>query len=154
VYYLKGVNPLLYVDMSDFLLSGLRHPLIFLTPILLVILIGLLGIWLGLHRYHTNKYYIISTLVVVGATIAASIATASYKIDNCGQDISIVFNEKPASPNDNGCWVLYGSTNKVIFAERVPKTVKDTEQNCAKTAGQETAKSCAQETAKKQRARK
>jgi hypothetical protein len=159
VYYLKGVNPLLYFDVSDFLLSGLRHPLIFLTPIVSVILIGLLGIWLGLHKYHTKKYYIISTFVVGGATIFASIETASYKIDHCGQDISITFNEKLASPKDDGPWVLYGSTNKVIFAERKlakdgplvlygsankaivaerkPKTEKDTEQSSAKTVEQE-----------------
>jgi hypothetical protein len=115
VYVKTGVNPLLYFDVSDFLLSGLRHPIIFLIPTILTVAIIVLGTMLGLHD--TRAYYAISAVLLFCIAGLISVHAANYKMEYCGQDVWIEFNEKSASPTSQSKWMIYGSTNKVVFVE-------------------------------------
>jgi hypothetical protein len=129
VYVKTGVNPLLYFDITDFLLSGLRHPIIFLIPTIVTIGIILVGTVLGLHKYHTTAYYSISSASLLCIAGYITIHSANYKMEYCGQDVSITFNEKSASPTKPFEGMIYGSTNKVVFVEPRSPVDNDTPQD-------------------------
>jgi hypothetical protein len=115
IYYYKSVNPLLYFDISDFILSGLRHPIIFLIPVLLAILIIIIGAVLKFSKGDLKIYYILSILLITITTLVMSYYAAKYKINNCGQDIVIHLTQATTSTPKEV--MLYGSTSKVIFVE-------------------------------------
>ena len=116
IYYRTGVNPLLYFDLSDFLLSGLRHPLILVIPILLVFPIIFVHVAL-LHHTH----YAVGMSLTYGfaflVALATPIFTAYMKIPGCGQHISIHFGKESSRPFDG---LLYSSTSKVLFVAEEP----------------------------------
>ena len=112
---------MVHFDISDFLLSGLRHPILLLMPLMWTILI--ICFRTILQQKH---FYVISIFVAILVTIGAPILTANIKISSCGQLIVIDFKEGAGSTDEatprltdkNACWLLYGSTNKAIITEK------------------------------------
>jgi len=117
IYYLTGVNPLLYFDLSDFLLSGLRHPVVLVIPTLLVFPIIFVHVAL-LH----HKHYAVGMSLIYGfaflAAFVTPIFTAYMKIPDCGQYISIRSSKETSSTSFDG--LLYGSTSKFLFVAKEP----------------------------------
>jgi hypothetical protein len=117
IYYRTGVNPLLYFDLSDFLLSGLRHPLILVIPILLVFPIIFVHVALLRHKHYAVGMSLTYGFALLVA-LATPIFTAYMKIPGCGQHISIHFGKESSGTSFDG--LLYSSTSKVLFVAEEP----------------------------------
>lgn len=125
---------MLHFDISDFLLSGLRHPIVLFTPLALTILI------ICLRLLHHKYFYDVSIFVALVVTFGTPILIANMKISSCGEQIIIDFKEgttptkegtTPTRPTEDVCWLLYGSTNKVIFTEKLAVVAPPQKGSCS-----------------------
>jgi hypothetical protein len=119
VFAITGLNPTLYFDVSDFILSGLRHPVVLVTPIVLAGFVVAGRDLLLRHKDNIGKKITryVGYFVAVFVAGCVPILTAYLKVPACGQEISINFdNENSGTPNADWSWLLYGTTSKFIFA--------------------------------------